>query len=102
MKAQFDAAGAAILGVSPDSVESHQRFRDKFELNFPLLADEQHTLAEACGAWREKTRGGKTSLGITRSTFLIDAGGTVVQVWQKVDVEGHAAEVLAAIAELAR
>ena len=55
MKARFDEAGAAIVGVSPDSVASHRRFRDKFDLNFPLLADEEHTLAEACGAWREKT-----------------------------------------------
>lgn len=90
------------MGVSPDSVESHQQFRDKFELNFPLLADEEHALADAVGAWREKNRDGKTSMGIARSTLLIDSASAIARVWTTVDVNGHADEVLAAVAELAR
>ncbi len=65
--------GADVLGVSPDSIESHGKFRDKYRLNFPLLADEDHAVAEKYGAWREKNMYGKKSMGIQRSTFLIDA-----------------------------
>ena len=90
-------AGAVVLGVSPDDVASHRRFRDKYSLNFPLLADPGHKVAEAYGAWREKTLYGKTSMGIQRSTFLIDREGTVKKAWKKVSVEGHDEEVLAAL-----
>jgi peroxiredoxin Q/BCP len=92
--------GAKVLGVSADDVASHVKFRDKFELNFPLLADVDHKVAEKYGAWREKNMYGKKSMGIQRSTFLIDADGKVARVWKKVSVDGHDEAVLAAIKEL--
>jgi peroxiredoxin Q/BCP len=93
--------GAKVLGISPDDVESHGKFRDKFSLNFPLLADTEHRVAEKYGAWREKTRFGKTSMGIQRSTFLIDADGVVRKVWKNVDVDGHDGQVVKALEEIA-
>jgi peroxiredoxin Q/BCP len=92
--------GAKVLGVSADTVTSHDKFRDKFQLNFPLLSDADHKVAEKYGAWREKNMYGKKSMGIQRSTFLIDAAGQVAKVWKKVNVDGHDAEVLAALKEL--
>ena len=92
--------GARVLGVSPDSVTSHEKFRDKFQLNFTLRADTDHKVAEKYGAWREKNLYGKKSMGIQRSTFLIDAAGKVARVWKKVNVDGHDAEVIAALKEL--
>jgi len=92
--------GAVVLGISPDGTESHARFRDKFQLNFPLLADEKHEVAEAYGAWREKNMYGKKSMGIQRSTFLIDGKGKIARVWKRVQVDGHDAEVLEALREL--
>ena len=92
--------GAKVLGISPDSVESHVQFRDKYELNFPLLADVGHQVAEKYGAWREKNMHGKKSMGIQRSTYLIDAQGKVARVWKKVQVEGHDQQVIDAIQEL--
>lgn len=91
---------AVVLGVSPDDVESHQKFRDKFSLNFPLLADPDHAVAETYGAWREKNMYGKKSMGIQRSTYLIDRQGKVAKVWKKVNVDGHDEEVLAALEAL--
>ncbi len=93
--------GATVLGVSPDDVASHVKFRDKFKLNFPLLADAEHKVAEKYGAWREKNMYGKKSMGIARSTFLIDAEGKVARVWKAVKVDGHDAAVLEALKELA-
>ena len=92
--------GARVLGVSPDPVEQHVLFREKYALNFPLLADEDHRVAELYGAWREKNSGGKVSLGIQRSTYLIDAAGQVVRVWRNVDVDGHDEQVLTALRQL--
>jgi len=92
--------GAKVFGVSTDSVATHIKFRDKFELNFPLLADEDHAVAEKYGAWREKNMYGKKSMGIQRSTYLIDAAGKVARVWKKVQVDGHDMQVLEALAEL--
>jgi thioredoxin-dependent peroxiredoxin len=92
--------GAIVLGVSPDDVASHGKFRDKYDLNFPLLADVGHGLAESYGAWREKNMYGKKSMGVQRSTFLIDGAGVVRKVWKKVSVEGHDEEVLKALAEI--
>lgn len=92
--------GAVVLGVSPDDVASHGRFRDKYSLNFPLLADAGHQVAERYGAWREKNMYGKTSMGIQRSTFLIDREGKVRKVWKKVNVDGHDEEVLKALASI--
>jgi peroxiredoxin Q/BCP len=92
--------GAKLLGVSTDDVRSHGKFRDKYQLNFPLLADTQHEVAEKYGAWREKVRFGKTTMGIQRSTFLIDAQGTVCKVWKSIDVEGHDQQVIEALQAL--
>ncbi len=91
---QFD--GVRVVGVSPDSVKSHQKFVSKHGLNFTLLADEGHTLAEAAGVWVEKSMYGKTYMGVERSTFLLDANGVIVKAWAKVKPAGHAADVLAA------
>lgn len=93
-KSQLSRLGATVLGVSTDDVESHQKFRDKYKLNFTLLADTQHKVAEKYGAWREKVRFGKKSMGIQRSTFLIDSEGTVRKVWKSVKVDGHDDQVL--------
>lgn len=98
---RFKKLGAVVLGVSTDSVESHQRFRDKYSLNFPLLSDPDHKVAEKYGAWREKSLYGKKSMGIQRSTFLIDAAGKVAKVWKRVQVDGHDQEVLDALVKLA-
>jgi thioredoxin-dependent peroxiredoxin len=89
--------GAVVLGVSPDGVASHARFRTKYSLDFGLLADPDHAVAEAYGAWREKNMYGKKSMGIARSTFIIAPDGTLAKVWNKVSVDGHAAQVLAAL-----
>jgi peroxiredoxin Q/BCP len=96
-KAELARRGAQLLGVSTDSVESHEKFRDQYQLNFPLLADIEHQVAEKYGAWREKTRFGKTAMGIQRSTFLIDAQGIVQKVWKSVTVENHDQQVLGAL-----
>ena len=101
LRSEMEKAGAVVLGVSPDTVESHGKFRDKYRLNFPLLADEGHELADKYGAWREKNMYGKKSMGIQRSTYLIGPDGKVVRVWKKVNVDGHDAAVLEAIKQLA-
>jgi peroxiredoxin Q/BCP len=98
--ADLKAKGAVVLGVSPDDVASHGKFRDKYSLNFPLLADDGHQVAERYGAWREKNMYGKTSMGIQRSTFVIDGEGKVRKVWKKVNVDGHDEQVLEALASL--
>ena len=97
---ELAALGAKILGVSPDSVERHAKFRDQYGLNFPLLSDPDHQVADKYGAWREKNLYGKKSLGIQRSTFLIDAQGKVAQVWPRVQVAGHDEQVLEALRAL--
>ena len=98
--ADVQDTGAAVFGVSPDGVASHQRFRAKYRLPFALLADADHAVAEAYGAWGEKSMYGKKYQGILRTTFLIDGAGTVRRVFEKVKPEGHAEEVLAAIQQL--
>jgi len=100
LKKELARAGAKVFGVSTDDVASHEKFRDKYQLNFPLLADVDHKLAEKYGAWREKNMYGKISMGVQRSTFLIDAKGVVRKVWKKVSVDGHDQQVLAALEEL--
>ncbi|MCL4203262.1 MAG: thioredoxin-dependent thiol peroxidase [Pirellulaceae bacterium] len=100
-KSEIEALGAVVLGVSPDTVESHVKFRDKYGLNFRLLADADHQVAEKYGAWREKNMYGKKSMGIQRSTYLIDADGKVAKVWQRVQVDGHDEQVIEAIKALA-
>jgi len=99
-QAKLKKLGAVVLGVSGDSIQSHQKFRDKYRLNFPLLADEDHRVAEKYGAWREKNMYGKKSMGIQRSTFLIDPKGKVVKVWKQVKVDGHDEQVLNILEEL--
>ena len=97
---RFDTLGATVLGVSPDGVKSHARFRQKYALPFTLLADPDHAVAEAYGAWGEKSLFGRRYLGVLRTTFVIDAHGRVARVFEKVRVADHAAEVAAAVAEL--
>lgn len=97
---QLSQAGAAIVGISCDSQESHEQFKQKFKLNFPLLVDANHKVAEKYGAWREKNMYGKLSWGVQRSTFLVDAQGKVVKIWKRVIVEGHQQQVLDELAKL--
>jgi thioredoxin-dependent peroxiredoxin len=97
-QADFDAVGATVFGISPDSPESHAKFRDKFGLGFRLLADQDHATAEAYGAWGEKTNYGKTSMGIIRSAFVIDEDGRIVQALYNVKPEATAPGALAALA----
>jgi thioredoxin-dependent peroxiredoxin len=97
---ELQRLGARVFGVSTDDVASHVKFRDKYQLNFPLLADHDHQVAERYGAWREKNLYGKKSWGVARSTFLIDAEGVVNQVWKRVSVDGHDEQVLAALTAL--
>jgi peroxiredoxin Q/BCP len=87
---RFEGVDAVVLGVSADSVESHAKFRAKHHLNFPLLADVDHEVSEAYGVWKEKNLYGRKSMGIERSTFLIDEEGNVERVWRKVKAQGHA------------
>jgi thioredoxin-dependent peroxiredoxin len=92
--------GADVWGISPQGATSKRQFREKFELPFRLLADEQHEVAEAYGSWVEKQNYGRTYMGTARRTFLIDPDGRIARVWPKVKPEGHAAEVMAALDEL--
>jgi peroxiredoxin Q/BCP len=96
----FAAAGARIVGISKDSVASHDKFKDKQNLNFTLISDVDGTLCEAFGVWVEKSMYGRKYMGIERATFLADADGVVRRVWRKVKVPGHAAEVLEAAKNL--
>ena len=94
---EFERAGAVVLGVSPDSEASHGKFRSKYDLPFTLLADPEHEVAEQYGVWVEKKNYGKTSMGIERSTFVIDADGNVARVMRRVNPRTHADDVLAAL-----
>ena len=100
LKKDLQKHGAKVFGVSADDVASHVKFRDKFKLNFPLLADVDHAVAEKYGVWREKNMYGNVSMGIQRSTYLIDAKGKVAKVWKRVQVDGHDQKVLEALEEL--
>ena len=86
--------GVTVLGVSPDSVVSHQKFKKKYSLPFPLIVDEDHRIAEAYGVWQEKSLYGRKFMGIVRSTFVIDEKGKVAEVHQKVKVNGHVESLL--------
>jgi thioredoxin-dependent peroxiredoxin len=94
---EFEAAGAVVLGVSPDDERSHVKFKEKFGLPFTLLADPDHTVAETYGVWGEKKYMGKTFLGVKRSTFVIGADGNVTKVMHDVKPASHADDVLAAL-----
>ncbi len=89
--------GTGIYGISPDDAKSHRKFIEKYDLNFPLLVDEDHRLAEELGLWVEKTLYGKKYMGIDRTTYLLDEEGKIAQIWAKVKPEGHAEEVRAAL-----
>ena len=95
-------AGAVVLGVSPDALNSHVKFKRKYDLPFSLLADVDHSVAEAYGAWGEKSMYGRKYQGILRTTFVIDAKGRIAKVFEKVKPKGHAAEVLEEVAALWR
>jgi peroxiredoxin Q/BCP len=94
---EISAAGAIVLGVSPDCVKSHGRFKLKFDLPFVLLSDPDHEVAEQYGAWGEKKMFGRTYMGIIRSTFVINEEGQVIKAFPKVRVKNHSQEVLAAL-----
>ncbi|NNU80652.1 peroxiredoxin [Halovulum dunhuangense] len=96
----FHAAGAAVLGVSKDTVAKHEKFVAKHDLTVPLLSDAEGDLCERYGAWVEKSMYGKSYMGIERCTFLIGPDGTIARVWRKVKVPGHAEEVLDAVRAL--
>ncbi|MBX5436017.1 MAG: thioredoxin-dependent thiol peroxidase [Alicyclobacillaceae bacterium] len=100
LRAEFAAAGAEIYGVSRDSVESHAKFADKYDLTFPLLADVDGSVCRAYGVLKEKTMFGKTSLGIERTTFVIDREGKIAKIFPKVKVDGHADQVLKVVRAL--
>jgi thioredoxin-dependent peroxiredoxin len=95
---EFERAGAVVLGVSPDDESSHVRFKEKYGLQFPLLADTDHAVAERYEVWKEKKNYGRTYMGIERSTFVIDADGNVAKVMRRVKPDTHADDVLAALA----
>ena len=95
--AQIRKKGAVVLGVSPDPVESHGKFKRKFTLNFPLLSDPDKKMAQAYGVWKEKSMYGRKYMGIERTTFVLDEAGKVAKIFPKVQVDGHFDEVLAAL-----
>lgn len=99
-RSAWSGVGAQVYGISPDDVESHAKFRKKFDLNFPLLADPGHAVADLYGAWREKNMYGKVSMGIVRSTYILDAMGKVTHLWKRVKVEGHDQKVIEALKTL--
>ncbi|MFW5867217.1 MAG: thioredoxin-dependent thiol peroxidase [Armatimonadota bacterium] len=94
LKGQFTRNDAVILGVSTDDLGSHEKFIDRQKLNFPLLSDEDGTVAQKYDAWKEKKMRGKTFMGVVRSTFVIDRSGKIAKIWPKVSPEGHAEDVL--------
>lgn len=100
LSADFEAAGATVIGISPDSVKSHDKFIAKHGLSVALAADEDKSVLEAYGVWKEKSMYGRTYMGVERSTFLIDPEGKIAAIWPKVKVAGHAEAVLKTVTEL--
>lgn len=100
LKGEFEKAGAVIVGVSPDSVASHDKFKAKHSLDLDLAADEEKAMLEAYGVWKAKSMYGKSFMGVARTTVLIDKDGRIAKVWDKVKVDGHADAVLAAVKAL--
>jgi peroxiredoxin Q/BCP len=96
LRTEFAKAGATLIGISPDSMKSHAKFRKKHDLDIPLAADEGKTMLEAYGVWREKSMYGRSYMGVERTTMLIDGKGRIARIWRKVKVPGHAEDVLAA------
>jgi peroxiredoxin Q/BCP len=101
-RTDYERAGAKVIGVSPDGVQSHRKFADKFALPFTLVADPEKKVCESYGVWKEKTLYGKKSMGVERTTFVIDRDGNVRKVFPKVRVDGHSEAVLEAIRALNR
>ncbi len=97
---QFGKLGVTVIGISKDSLAQHEKFKQKYDLTFPLASDEDGTVCEAYGVWVEKSMYGRKYMGIDRSTFLIDAKGVIRAVWRKVSVTGHVDAVKKAIQEL--
>ncbi len=97
LRDDFSGLGAEVLGISPDGPESHRRFRKRYGLEVRLLCDPAHEAMEAYGAWGEKTLYGKKSVGVIRSSFIVDAAGTIARAWYNVRADGHAAKVLEAL-----
>jgi peroxiredoxin Q/BCP len=96
-KKDLEKLGAKVLGVSRDEVEQLHKFRDKYKLNFPLAGDTSHSMLEAYGVWQEKNLYGQKSMGIVRTTFIIDPAGKIRNIFPKVKVEGHSREILEAL-----
>ncbi len=87
-------SSATVIGVSPNDIKSHKKFKEKQDLNFLLLSDTEHTLSETFGVWKEKSMYGKKYMGIERSTFILDENGNIIQEWRKVKVNGHVDEII--------
>ncbi len=100
LKSEFDALNTAIIGISKDNVSKQGKFRDKHELTCALGADDDSDICEQFGVWGEKSMYGRTYMGVSRATFLIDSNGVIARAWPKVKVPGHAEEVLAAVKAL--
>jgi peroxiredoxin Q/BCP len=96
LRGEFEAAGTEVIGVSPDSLKSHDRFRTKYGLDLTLASDEAKAMLESYGVWAEKSMYGRKYMGVERTTVLVDRDGRVAEVWSKVKVPGHAEEVLKA------
>ena len=93
-KKEFETVGATIIGISPDSVKDHDKFKAKHDLTISLAADQEKEVAEAYGVWVEKSMYGRKYMGVDRSTFLVDPKGKLARIWRQVKVEGHVQEVL--------
>jgi thioredoxin-dependent peroxiredoxin len=97
---RFEGIDAVVLGISPDSVKSHQKFKEKFKLPYTLVADAEHAIAEKYGVWAEKSMYGRKYWGVARTTFIVDKTGKIAKVFEKVKPEGHAPEVADAVKAL--
>ena len=100
LEPEFEKAGVAVIGMSPDSAKKHDKFKAKHNLTSTLVADEDTTTLQAWGVWAEKSMYGRKYMGVERTTFLLDRDGRIVRIWNKVKVPGHAEEVLQAAREL--
>lgn len=94
---EYERAGVVILGISPDTVRSHKKFKEKYDLPFTILADDQHAVSELYGVWGEKSMYGKKYFGVNRTTFLIDGEGNILEIFENVKPKGHSSQVLAAL-----
>ncbi|HYD16326.1 MAG TPA: peroxiredoxin [Hyphomicrobium sp.] len=102
LASRFERAGAAVIGISPDSPKRHHNFKCKYELDLRLASDQEKTVVNAYGVWVEKTMYGRSFMGVERATFLISPKGRIVRIWHKVSPKGHAEEVLASLGAVAQ